>query len=97
MNFFHNTTKYAHCRSEDAAVFDFIDRNRSVKHVVAFARDRTDTGEMSTMFKHLSSPADLTTSSTIDSFRFVLVSLFFGDFNNDHVLSACCHKFTRRG
>jgi hypothetical protein len=77
--FLHNNTKRAHDRSEEAAVFDLIGRDRSVKHVVAFAGDRTDRGgEMSTMHKHLLALTDFATSLSIDSFRFVLVS-FFGD------------------
>jgi hypothetical protein len=97
MNFFHNTIKYAHYRSDEAAVFDLIGRDRSVKHVVAFAGDRTDRGgEMSTMHKHLLAPTDFATSLSIGSFRFVLVS-FFGDFNADRVLSARSHKFTPKG
>ena len=101
MNFFHSTTKHAHYlsdSSEEAAVFDLIGRDGSVKHVVAFAGDRTDrVGEMSTMHKHLLAPTDFATSPSISSFRFVLVSSFFDDFNADHVLSAHCHKFTPRG
>jgi hypothetical protein len=76
---FHNTTKHAHYRSEGAAVFDLIGRDRSVKHVIVFAGERTDRGgEMSTMHKHMLAPTDFATSLSIDSFWFVLVS-FFGD------------------
>jgi hypothetical protein len=97
MNFFHNTTKHAHYRSDEAAVFDIIGRDRSVKHVVAFAGDRTDGGgEMSTMHKHLLALTDFATSLSIDSFRLVLAS-FFSDFNADHVLSARSHKFSPTG
>jgi hypothetical protein len=63
-------------------------RDKSVKHVVAFAGDRTDrAGEMSMMHKRLLVPTDFATRLSIDSFRFVLAS-FFGDFDADHVLSA---------
>ena len=40
INFSHNTTKHADYRSEEAAVFDFIDRDRSVQHVVALSLSR---------------------------------------------------------
>ena len=72
MNFFHNTTEHTHCLPEEAAVFDVIGRDRSVKHVVAFAGDRTDRGgEMFSRYKHLLAPTDFATRPSIDSFRFV--------------------------
>ena len=72
MNFFHSTTKYTHYRSEEAqeaAIYGILNRDRTLKDVLALTGGRTDRGgEMFTMHKHLwppltSRPASQSTAS----------------------------------
>jgi hypothetical protein len=75
----HNITNHAEYWSEGAVVLDLVAPDESVQHVVAtfstetFSGDKTDgEGEMSIVSVHLLTSADLATSLTTDSFRFVL-------------------------